>query len=123
MSDDEQSYDPYAEEIKHLASELRRLSVETRSISERLHGLQQSQREDRRASGASAFAEASSEEDKKKPRNTFQVGDRVKITNNYRGAKGTTGVIVKVTPSTVVLKPDNGGSDIRRFKENIVYAE
>jgi hypothetical protein len=120
MSDDEQSYNPYAEEIKRLASELRGLSVETRSISDRLHGLQQSQREGRRARSAVVCAEAAS---KKKPNDTFQVGVRVKVTNNYRGAKGTTGVIVKVTPSTVIIKTDNGDSDIRRFKENIAHIE
>jgi preprotein translocase subunit YajC len=124
MSSDEQSeesYDPYAAEIQHLASELHRLSIETRSISERLHGLQEAQREDRRASHSTEHA-AGSEEREEQNRNStkdLQTGDRVKITNNYHGARGTTGTIVRVTPATVLIKPDGGGNNIRRFKENV----
>ena len=43
------------------------------------------------------------------------------ITNNYRGARGVIGTIVRVTPATVLIDPDNGGPEIRKYKANVVH--
>jgi preprotein translocase subunit YajC len=56
------------------------------------------------------------------PQATIQelaIGDRIEITNNHRGLKGTKGVIVKVTDAQYQIKLDHNGSYIYRTKTNV----
>ena len=47
------------------------------------------------------------------------IGDRIEITNNHRGLKGTKGTIVKVTDAQFQIKLDSNGSLVYRTKTNV----
>jgi ATP-dependent exoDNAse (exonuclease V) alpha subunit len=47
--------------------------------------------------------------------NNFKKGDQVIITNNYRGQRGTTGVITHVTEKQVTLEDGRGKKFTRKF--------
>jgi preprotein translocase subunit YajC len=49
----------------------------------------------------------------------FQVGDRVVITNNYRGLRGTQGIITNVTPQQVNIRAEGHRRTISKKKTNV----
>ena len=48
---------------------------------------------------------------KRNQENPFKVGDRVKITNNLRGTRGTIGGVTRVTKKQVVLREESGNKE------------
>jgi hypothetical protein len=52
-------------------------------------------------------------------RGSFEVGDRVVVTNKYRGLKGTKGTIVSLSNAQATVKPDNNGATFRKYKQNL----
>jgi hypothetical protein len=49
----------------------------------------------------------------------FKIGDRVEITNNYRGLRGTQGVITHVTVHQVSIRVDGQRKVINKKKNNV----
>ena len=49
----------------------------------------------------------------------YQIGDRVEITNNYRGLRGTQGIITHVTPQQVSIRAEGHRRVITKKKTNI----
>jgi len=49
----------------------------------------------------------------------LKIGDRVKVTNNYKGPRGTICVITILSPEQAYVMPDNGKSEFRRHKLNL----
>ena len=52
-------------------------------------------------------------------RGSFEIGDRVIVTNKYRGLKGTKGTIVSLSNAQATVKPDNNGVNFRKYKQNL----
>ena len=120
MSDKE---DQRIRHIKRLTARLHRLSIEIQNTSEELQQLQgtttglHNPRED-----DGTRASARNQRQQRRVRE-LQAGDRVLITNNYHGARGVTGTIVRVTLATVLIDPDSGGPEIRRYKANVAHLD
>ena len=51
-------------------------------------------------------------------RGILEVGDRVIVTNRYRGLQGTRGTIVSLSNAQATVKPDNG-ANFRKYKQNL----
>jgi ATP-dependent exoDNAse (exonuclease V) alpha subunit len=49
------------------------------------------------------------------PSNDFKEGEKVIITNNYRGKRGTIGTVTHTTKKQVTLEDDSGKSYIRKY--------
>ena len=49
----------------------------------------------------------------------YQIGDRVEITNNYRGLRGTQGIITNVTPQQVNIRAEGYRRTITKKKTNV----
>lgn len=47
------------------------------------------------------------------------VGDRVQVLDNYKGRKGKTGIITRVTASQVRIKADSDGEHFSKYKQNV----
>jgi hypothetical protein len=47
--------------------------------------------------------------------NDFKEGDKVTITNFYKGKKGTKGVVTRVTKKQVTIKDEAGKTHIRKL--------
>ena len=51
-------------------------------------------------------------------RNSFDIGDRVIVTNRYRGLQGTVGKIIKLSNAQATIETDNGET-FRKYKQNL----
>ena len=60
--------------------------------------------------------------DDKKRRNII-VGDKVRITDNYKGRRGHEGIVIKVTPTQVKIRPSNGGEVYNKYKQNVIRVQ
>jgi replicative DNA helicase len=49
----------------------------------------------------------------------YQIGDRVEITNNYRGLRGTQGIVTHVTPQQVTIRAEGHRRVITKKKTNV----
>jgi hypothetical protein len=49
----------------------------------------------------------------------FQIGDRVEITNNYKGLRGSQGVVTHITAHQVSLRVDGHRRVINKKKSNV----
>jgi hypothetical protein len=49
----------------------------------------------------------------------IQVGDRVVVTNNYKGRRGTKGVVRRTTSTQAYIDIDNTNDTIRSYKQNL----
>ena len=55
-------------------------------------------------------------------REGIQIGDRVRITNNYQNLRNTEGIVIRLTTSFVTLRTDNS-REITRGTQNIQIIE
>ena len=53
----------------------------------------------------------------------ISVGDRVRAVDNYRGNRGRSGTVIKVTRTQVTIKPTDGGETFRKYKHNVRLIE
>ena len=53
-----------------------------------------------------------------KRRNSFEIGDRVIVTNRYRGLQGTVGKIIKLSNAQATIEADNRET-FRKYKQNL----
>ena len=132
MSDEEEQR---IRHIERLTARLHRLSIEIQNTSKELQQLQGSTtglynplEDDGTRASARNQQQQQQQPQGRQPRQQrrvreLQAGDRVIITNNYRGARGVTGTIVRVTPATVLIDPDSGGPEIRRYKANVAHLD
>ena len=51
--------------------------------------------------------------------NDIEVGNIVRITNNYKGSKGITGIVERITDKQVILHNENTGETYTRSKNNV----
>ena len=56
--------------------------------------------------------------DNQRRREGIQIGDRVRITNNYQNLCNTEGIVIRLTTSFVTLRTDDG-REITRRTQNI----
>jgi preprotein translocase subunit YajC len=49
----------------------------------------------------------------------YQIGDRVQITNNYRGLRGTQGIVTNVTAQQVSIQIEGNRRPINKKKTNV----
>jgi hypothetical protein len=50
---------------------------------------------------------------------SIQVGDRVVVTNKYKGRQGTVGTVTKLTKTQAYVNPDGDGETFRCYKANL----
>ena len=89
-------------EIQAITDEIHQLTIE---FDRRAKGLQQ------RLTRLQLFLRTDNTDIK----NHLSLGDTVEIINNYRGRKGTTGIITKLTPKRVTLRDKNNQSHTRSY--------
>ena len=67
----------------------------------------------------SEVEEQSEEQIVSRRRRDIQVGDRVRVLNNYRGLGNTTATVISITESQAKVRGDRGGTIFRRYKQNL----
>jgi flagellar motility protein MotE (MotC chaperone) len=85
-------------QLQDIAQQLARLSVQQETLTTRLTTLLE---HEERIQNSTSESEEESE---------YQQGDLVEITNNYRGAKGTRGVVIRITNQRVTLYSKNNNA-------------
>lgn len=55
--------------------------------------------------------------------NTIEIGTRVRVLNDYRNLRGTTGVLIGTSSAQVTIRPDNGEREFRRYRQNVEIIE
>ena len=91
--------------VTEIIDKLQTLSLKTNTLAKELAHLQEEVRQEKK--------DKDKNNQEEEPKNTYTIGDRVTITNTYRGKKGTTGVIMNVTRTRVTLRDDFGKSHTR----------
>lgn len=115
-SNQEQCTQPESITVEHLirsTAEVERLKKEVNQLQRRISEL-----ELQVATGNTN----SNNQQTNKPRTSgelVQVGDRVRVLNDHRRLRQTTGVVVKVTSAQATINPDSGGAWFRRYKRNL----
>jgi preprotein translocase subunit YajC len=99
-------------ELEELIAELDQLQLQVNTVSRRLQSVRERQRQKTRNNSDHT-------RQKKKKREPLRAGDRVVVTNRYKGRQGLEGTIVKVTAAQVQVKPDNGDEEFRIYKANV----
>jgi hypothetical protein len=90
--------------------EIQRLSQTIASLSSQLNKLIIEEQQEEEDQQASRIQQQESE---------FNIGDRVEITNNYRGLRGTQGQITHVTTHQVSIQVDGQRRVINKKKNNV----
>ena len=85
-------------------TEIQRLSRDIEELASRLNLL---------------IIEESQQEQQEQQIEDFQIGDRVEITNNYRGLRGTQGIIMNITPQQVNIRAQGHRRLISKKKTNV----
>lgn len=116
-SDETENINIYESEIETLVQDLEDLRIEFESRSEILQ-----YRLDRlrtRESVSSSLKPVPIRSSSKQLSNPFSINDVVRITNNYKGLKGTIGRVIKVTAKQVEIEIDSGAT----FKKSVTTVE
>ena len=116
-SDETENINIYESEIETLVQDLEDLRIEFESRSEILQ-----YRLDRlrtRESVSSSPKPVPIRSSSKQLSNPFSINDVVRITNNYKGLKGTIGRVIKVTAKQVEIEIDSGAT----FKKSVTTVE
>lgn len=50
---------------------------------------------------------------------TIQIGDKVVVTNKYKGRQGTIGIVTRLTRTQAYVDPEGDGEVFRRYKANL----
>ena len=99
--------------VQEIADRLEALSLESASLTRELRRLTRSTQWT--ADGGERNREETRSANNNRP---LQVGDRVVITNRYRGRRGTEGTVVRVTSTQVTLR-DSSGDEHTRKQTNV----
>jgi hypothetical protein len=54
-----------------------------------------------------------------KDKNTLKVGDKVEVTNKYKGRLEVRGTVIKVTSAQVLIQEEGGEDIFRKYKANV----
>jgi dsDNA-specific endonuclease/ATPase MutS2 len=100
MKNDEDS------EVAELIKELEQLQVRITRVNERLKQL------DRKGTQRKQTVT-------NKESNDLRVGDRVEVTNRYKGRFGTQGTIIKITSAQVLIQEADSDNTFRKYKANV----
>ena len=100
----------HQDKIKDLVNKLETLTIETRQLTQELKRLQEN------TTNLSINTNTQEAADS----NPYKIGDRVIITNSYRGKKGTRGSIIATTTSLVTLI-DHNGKEYKRKHTNVKH--
>ena len=60
---------------------------------------------------------------KRRRRREVQVGDRVRVLNNYRGLRNTTGIVISISATQATVKSDRDDIKFRKYKQNLEIVE
>ena len=104
--------------ITEIVNRLDSLTLEANTLTRELKTLREAEEDTTGTTRAHAATNNNEDEtNKKKGANLhgFKKGDRVRITNIYRGQRGTEGTVTYVTKSQVTLRDDTGRLHTRKF--------
>jgi hypothetical protein len=104
--------------ITEIVNRLDSLTLEANTLTRELKTLREEEEDTTGTTRAHAATNNNEDEtNKKKGANLhgFKKGDRVRITNIYRGQRGTEGTVTYVTKSQVTLRDDTGRLHTRKF--------
>jgi hypothetical protein len=107
----QKSTDLNDKEIDDLTREIEGLSLQLESLRERL-----AKATTRKRNESSSVGNKPNRVKRNRP---LSIGDRVRVTNNYKCRKGLTGVITRTTNAQAYVKPDNGEAIFRSYKANL----
>jgi hypothetical protein len=99
-------------EIDELTEELAKLQLQADIIQNKLQQI----RNRNQNTEITQTRTAQKAEDRNRP---LRIGDRVLVTNRYKGRQGVTGSVVRLTQTQAVVRPDNGEEDFRKYKANL----
>jgi dsDNA-specific endonuclease/ATPase MutS2 len=91
-------------EIAQLIQELEQLQVRISRVNERLKELNNDDRTSKQTT---------------KDKSTLKVGDKVEVTNKYKGRLGVRGTVIRVTSAQVVIQEEDGDEVFRKYKANV----
>jgi hypothetical protein len=100
-------------EIDELTEELRKLQIQANNIQNRLQQIRERQQQ---TDVTTETRTTQQKEDRNRP---LRIGDRVTVTNRYKNRQGVTGIVVKLTPTQAVVRPENGEEEFRKYKANL----
>jgi preprotein translocase subunit YajC len=93
-------------EVTALIRELEQLQLRITRVNDRLKQLKTTTR-------------AKQQTTTNKETNALRVGDRVEVTNRYKGRLGVRGTIIKVTSAQVLIQEVDNNSTFRKYKANV----
>jgi hypothetical protein len=99
---------------KNLQGQLEDLNKSIANTNERLTLLVESSKEPNRKTENTEITSQSPV----RRRNSLKIGDRVIVTNRYRGLQGTTGKVIKLSSAQATIEADNGET-FRKYKQNL----
>jgi dsDNA-specific endonuclease/ATPase MutS2 len=91
-------------EITELIQELEQLQIHISRVNERLKELNNDDRTKKQTA---------------KDKSTLKVGDKVEVTNKYKGRLGVRGTVIRVTSAQVVIQEEGGDEVFRKYKANV----
>jgi dsDNA-specific endonuclease/ATPase MutS2 len=91
-------------EITELIQELEQLQIRISRVNERLKELNNDDRTKKQTA---------------KDKSTLKVGDKVEVTNKYKGRLGVRGTVIRVTSAQVVIQEEGGDEVFRKYKANV----
>ena len=102
-----------SEEITSLTEELKRITLRTEEIAEQLQAInEENNTQDQKI-------QATTTNNTK----TINIGDIVRVTNNYKGNKGVEGTVTRLLTKQAWIAPPNGGKPFRKNKSNLAKIE
>ena len=93
-------------EVTELIKELEQLQIRITRVNERLRQLDSRTTRNERTTT-------------NKESNELRVGDKVEVTNRYKGRFGVQGTITKVTSAQVLIRETGSGNTFRKYKANV----
>jgi predicted nuclease with TOPRIM domain len=99
-------------EIDELTEELAKLQIQVDTIQNRLKEI----KERNQKATETTQNRNLQQENSNRP---LRVGDQVSVTNRYKGRQGVTGIVVRLTQTQAVVRPENGEEEFRKYKANL----
>jgi hypothetical protein len=94
------------DEVTELIRELEQLQLRITSVNDRLKLLKNN-------------TEGNNQTETTKNKNILRVGDKIEVTNKYKGRLGVQGTIVKVTSAQVLIQETGSNTTFRKYKANV----
>jgi hypothetical protein len=100
------------DELHELTTALEQLDIQANNIRRRISTIIRNQQQENTKSRKRTVIARSEHR-------PIQVGDRVVVTNNYKGRRGTKGIVRRTTSTQAYIDIDNTNETIRSYKQNL----